>query len=302
VLIEKLALLYHPDKNPDNREESEIKFKKISEAYEILSDETRRRNYDLYGKDIPVNNQFHHGFHDPFELFRQFFGGRDPFDSFFGAARDPFGDSFFGAARDPFGDSFFGGANRGRTSPFGSFGSYGSNIFNEESFGGPFASSSFTSFSSFGGPGSQSVNKSTIIKDGKKITTVKTTSCGADGVPKTETKEIVEDLKTGQKTTKRLEGTDSEIRSLPSNFEPKYTNTPNTNTPNMNTPNTNTHNMNTPIIIPDNDTNKRKSVESKSTSKNLNLNTNGQNRCYTQIKRNESKRPRIEIKEDIINV
>jgi len=69
----KLALLYHPDKNPDNREESEIKFKKISEAYEILSDETRRRNYDLYGKDIPVNNQFHHGFHDPFELFRQFF-------------------------------------------------------------------------------------------------------------------------------------------------------------------------------------------------------------------------------------
>jgi len=268
----KLALQYHPDKNPDNREEAEIQFKKISEAYEVLSDETRRRNYDLYGNDIPINNQYQHGFHDPFELFRQFFGGRDPFsESFFG--RDPFGDSFFG--RDPFGDSFFGG--RGARNPFGSFGP--NPMLNDESFGNPFGS--FTSFSSFGVPSSQSINTSTIVKDGKKITIIKTTTCGADGVPKTEAKEIVEDLKTGQTTTKRLEGTDSEIRSLPSNLVQNYTNT------------------NTASIIPDNDTNKRKSTESKSTSKNLKLNTNGQSRCIAQIKPNESKRPRIEIKEDI---
>jgi len=280
----KLALLYHPDKNPDNREEAEKQFKKISEAYEVLSDETRRRNYDLYGKDIPNNGgQYYHSFHDPFELFRQFFGGRDPFsDSFFGG-RDPFGDPFFG--RDPFGDPFFGrgfgGFSNNRRSPFNA--SPFSPVFNGEGFGYPFGSnSSFTSFSNFGGiPGSQSISQSTIVKDGKRVTTVKTTKCGADGVPTTDTKEIIEDLKTGQTTTRRLEGTaDTEVRSLPFNLPQTYTNTNTTS---------------------DNDySTKRKSTESKSTSKNLKLNTNGQNRCYSQVSRekpNDAKRARLEIKD-----
>ena len=43
-----LALKYHPDRNPDNKE-SENKFKEISEAYEILSDEDKRQNYDRGG-------------------------------------------------------------------------------------------------------------------------------------------------------------------------------------------------------------------------------------------------------------
>ena len=42
-----LAKKYHPDANPDNKEEAEAKFKEISEAYEILSDEEKRKNYDL---------------------------------------------------------------------------------------------------------------------------------------------------------------------------------------------------------------------------------------------------------------
>jgi curved DNA-binding protein len=44
----KLALKYHPDKNPDNKE-AEAKFKEISEAYAVLSDEKKRQEYDTYG-------------------------------------------------------------------------------------------------------------------------------------------------------------------------------------------------------------------------------------------------------------
>ena len=44
----KLALQYHPDKNPDNAE-AEAKFKKISEAYAVLSDQKKRQEYDTYG-------------------------------------------------------------------------------------------------------------------------------------------------------------------------------------------------------------------------------------------------------------
>lgn len=41
-----LAKKYHPDANPNNKEESEKKFKEISEAYDILSDEAKRAEYD----------------------------------------------------------------------------------------------------------------------------------------------------------------------------------------------------------------------------------------------------------------
>ncbi len=45
----KLALKWHPDKNPNNKAQAEEKFKKISEAYAVLSDQEKRQQYDMYG-------------------------------------------------------------------------------------------------------------------------------------------------------------------------------------------------------------------------------------------------------------
>jgi len=73
----KMAIKYHPDKNPNNPE-AEAKFKEISEAYEVLSDENKRQMYDKYGKEA-LKEGTGHSAHD---IFEQFFGGG--FGNFFG--------------------------------------------------------------------------------------------------------------------------------------------------------------------------------------------------------------------------
>lgn len=56
--VRKLALKYHPDKNPDNPEAAE-KFKEINNANSILNDETKRKIYDEYGSmGLYVSEQF----------------------------------------------------------------------------------------------------------------------------------------------------------------------------------------------------------------------------------------------------
>ena len=68
----KLAMKYHPDKNPDGeKEKAEEEFKKISEAYSIIGDPIKRRNYDL-GIPTSIGGNF-----DPFTMFNSFFENKD---------------------------------------------------------------------------------------------------------------------------------------------------------------------------------------------------------------------------------
>ena len=83
----KLAVKYHPDKNPGDKE-AEDKFKELGEAYEALSDPDKRAAYDRYGHQAFTGpgGGGGGGFHDPMDIFSQIFGG-----SFGGGFEDIFG-------------------------------------------------------------------------------------------------------------------------------------------------------------------------------------------------------------------
>jgi molecular chaperone DnaJ len=88
----KAALKWHPDRNPENKTESEVKFRECTEAYSVLSDSQKKQIYDTYG---------HAGLSSA--------GAAQGFDStVFQDFHDIFGD-FFG-----FEDLFGGGGRRGR--------------------------------------------------------------------------------------------------------------------------------------------------------------------------------------------
>jgi molecular chaperone DnaJ len=102
----KMAVKYHPDKNPGDKQ-AEESFKELGEAYEILSDPQKRAAYDQYG-----HNAFDPraragrggggaGFHDPFDIFREVFGGAG------GGGGSIFENIFGGGNQDP------GGPQRG---------------------------------------------------------------------------------------------------------------------------------------------------------------------------------------------
>ncbi|MES1922378.1 DnaJ subfamily B member 2 [Bonamia ostreae] len=75
-----LALKWHPDKNPKNRRMAELNFRKISEAFQVLGDHKKKRQYDRGGLE---NINFGNHFHSADDIFRKFFGTDNPFSSMF---------------------------------------------------------------------------------------------------------------------------------------------------------------------------------------------------------------------------
>jgi molecular chaperone DnaJ len=99
----KLAVKYHPDKNPDDKT-AEEKFKELGEAYEALSNPEKRAAYDRYGHQAfgpgmgAGAASSGGGFHDPFDVFREVFGsgGGESMGGIFGSI---FEDAFGGGGR-----------------------------------------------------------------------------------------------------------------------------------------------------------------------------------------------------------
>ncbi|KAL1219367.1 DnaJ protein ERDJ3B [Cardamine amara subsp. amara] len=113
----KLAMKWHPDKNPNNKKDAEAKFKQISEAYEVLSDPQKKAVYDQYGEeglkgnvpppdaggatyfstgDGPTSFRFNPRSAD--DIFAEFFGFSSPFGGGGGGGRGGtrFSSSMFG--------------------------------------------------------------------------------------------------------------------------------------------------------------------------------------------------------------
>lgn len=170
----KLALKWHPDKNPDNKEEAEQQFKELAEAYEVLSDKSKRDAYDRYGNDHTRQTGssntdfsdfpgFTFTFRNPDDVFKDFFGGQDPFANFF--------DDF----------SSFGSSSRMGPNRFFSFPSTGVD-FTSFSMGGLNGMDSMGGGGGGGGSNFRSVSTTTRFVNGKRTTTKKIKENGQERV------------------------------------------------------------------------------------------------------------------------
>lgn len=86
----KLAVKHHPDRNPDDRKAAEERFKKIGEAYGVLSDADQKKKYDQFGKQGLKGGMGGMNI-DPNQIFKMFFqsggfGNDDPFGGMFGSS------------------------------------------------------------------------------------------------------------------------------------------------------------------------------------------------------------------------
>jgi len=218
----KLALKWHPDKNLERRELAETNFKRLAEAYEVLSDPKKRQVYDRYGKEGLLNGaseypsshnfnfsnmgglfgqfgmgggMFQFNFSDPNDVFREFFGG-DPFAGFGNQAFNSEGGASSNAEY-----------NDGRTTGYGAFfnpfSMLGTNVFD----GG------------FGGGMSMHMSSSTIGgQNGANVKRIRTSVKTVNG-KRIETKRVLEN---GVETVTVIE--DGKIKSKTVNGQPQLTN------------------------------------------------------------------------------
>mmetsp|Transcript_24868 Transcript_24868/g.37793 ORF Transcript_24868/g.37793 Transcript_24868/m.37793 type:complete len:327 (-) Transcript_24868:235-1215(-) len=209
----KLALEHHPDRQSDeaSKKKATQLFSKISNAYEILSDEKERREYDKKKQEHEqsFNNFFGgshrhgHHFHDPFEIFAQVFGDdlghstrsghtRSFLDPFFPSESFPSMRSVM--ARDLFADPFFDSPFQSERSDRGE----GRDLFSQmrrqmetmqsqidsnsvDRPGNTFFSSSSSSTTNFNGDKSESVTTTTRMINGKRQTVTERVTVKPDG-------------------------------------------------------------------------------------------------------------------------
>lgn len=129
----KLAMKWHPDKNPNDKKKAEAKFKQISEAYDVLSDPQKRAIYDQYGEEglkgqVPPpgagnfpggydgsSSNFRFNPRSADDIFSEFFGFSSPFGGMGDMGGSRAGGSGFprGMFREDLFASFRGGAGEG---------------------------------------------------------------------------------------------------------------------------------------------------------------------------------------------
>ncbi|CAI5740086.1 unnamed protein product [Peronospora destructor] len=195
----KLAVQWHPDKNRLNPRAEEV-FKRISEAYEVLSDLEKRKHYEEYKKagvqrGRPTQTTEGFGFKTSRaangfstrrarDIFEAFFGAEDPFAAFYGS--DQLRRGSRRVRNDPFESMGFGGMGVGMTMP--GFGQMGGMSMMDQFFSNGFEGMNGTSAGAFS---SSTTSSSSMFTDqnGTVIQQKTTTTKGLDGRMETVTEE-----------------------------------------------------------------------------------------------------------------